>query len=191
MILFILNSLLLGAGLAMDAFSVSVANGLMEPRMSRRKMFLIAGCYAGFQFAMPLAGWLFVRTIVSVFSAFENWIPYIALALLLYIGGTMLYEGLRGGGAGEAKPLTASALIVQGIATSIDALSAGFTIASYRAGMAVFCAVLIAAVTFAICMGGLTAGKKFGAHLSGKAQILGGVILIGIGLEIFIKGMVL
>lgn len=185
---FFFNSILLGVGLAMDAFSVSLANGLHEPKMARRKMCAVAGVFAVFQALMPLLGWLCVHTIVEHFAAFEKFIPWIALALLCWIGGKMLIEGLRGEESPEESGgVGLTALLVQGVATSIDALSVGFTIAEYDALMALVCALIIAVVTFFICMGGLAIGKKFGTHLAGKAGIMGGVILIFIGLEIFIS----
>ena len=185
---FFLNSVLFGVGLAMDAFSVSMANGLNEPRMKRRKMLLIAGTFAAFQIAMPLIGWLCVHTIAATFAAFEKCIPWIALILLLFLGGKMLLEGIRG--SEEEVPVVGIAsLIVQGIATSIDALSVGFTIAEYERETALVESLIIGAVTFLICIGGVLIGKKFGTKLAGKATILGGVILILIGLEIFLKGI--
>ena len=186
---FFLNSGLLGVGLAMDAFSVSLANGLHDPHMSRRRGTIIAGTFAGFQAAMPMLGWVCVHTIVELFSSFETFIPWIALALLGYIGGKMLVEGIKGEEAEEAAELSAGALFVQGVATSIDALSVGFTISEYGWGMALVCSLIIAVVTFFVCTAGLSLGKKFGTRLSGKASILGGVILIGIGLEIFVTGV--
>ena len=186
---FFLNSGLLGVGLAMDAFSVSLANGLHDPHMSRRRGTIIAGTFAGFQAAMPMLGWVCVHTIVELFSSFEKFIPWIALALLGYIGGKMLVEGIKGEEAEEAAELSAGALFVQGVATSIDALSVGFTISEYGWGMALVCSLIIAVVTFFVCAAGLSLGKKFGTKLSGKASILGGVILIGIGLEIFVTGV--
>ena len=186
---FFLNSVLLGVGLAMDAFSVSLANGLHDPRMSRRRSAIIAGTFAGFQAAMPMLGWVCVHTIVEMFSSFEVFIPWIALALLGYIGGKMLVEGIKGEEAEEAAELSAGALFVQGVATSIDALSVGFTISEYGWLMALVCSLIIAVVTFFLCAAGLSLGKKFGTKLSGKASVLGGVILIGIGLEIFITGV--
>ena len=186
---FFLNSGLLGVGLAMDAFSVSLANGLHDPHMSRRRGTIIAGTFAGFQAAMPMLGWVCVHTIVELFSSFETFVPWIALALLGYIGGKMLVEGIKGEEAEEAAELSAGALFVQGVATSIDALSVGFTISEYGWGMALVCSLIIAVVTFFVCTAGLSLGKKFGTKLSGKASILGGVILIGIGFEIFITGV--
>lgn len=189
-IMFVFNSVLLGVGLAMDAFSVSMANGLNEPTMKKGKMCGIAGVFAGFQFAMPVIGWICVHTILQYFTAFGKFIPWIALILLAYIGGKMLYEGIRNKDSDEEKPsLGIGALLIQGIATSIDALSVGFTIAGYGWIMAFAAALIIAVVTFVICMAGLMIGKKFGTKLSNKAQILGGVILIAIGLEIFITGV--
>ena len=189
-ILFFFNSVLLGVGLAMDAFSVSLANGLNEPRMSRRRMLGIAGVFAGFQALMPMTGWICLHTIVQYFRAFEKLIPWIALALLGFIGGKMLVEGIHGGEDDSAAPrLGLGALLVQGVATSIDALSVGFTIAEYDWLMALVCSLIIAAVTLCICLGGLVLGRKFGMRLAGRAQILGGAILIFIGLEIFISSM--
>ncbi len=187
---FIFNSVLLGVGLAMDAFSVSMANGLQEPKMARGSMCKIAGVFAVFQFVMPVVGWICVHTIVQYFQTFEKLIPWAALALLGVIGGKMLLEGVYGRVQGEEKTeLGLGILLMQGIATSIDALSVGFTIAGYGWDMAVASALIIAAVTFAVCMAGLGIGKKFGTRLSDKAQIFGGILLIAIGVEIFLTGI--
>ena len=218
MFLFICNSILLGAGLAMDAFSVSLANGLEDPDMRARRVCGIAGVFALFQIAMPLIGWGCIHTIAEYFDAFRSWIPWIALALLAFLGGKMLAEGIRdlregkkaaaentapGGdaaravtGSGENEQpgdkggkLTVAALLLQGVATSIDALSVGFTIAEYSLPLALLSAGIIGAVTFALCFCGVHLGKRFGTHLAGKATIIGGLILIGIGIEIFVKGV--
>ena len=186
-LVFFLNSLLLGVGLAMDAFSVSMANGLNEPRMRQGKMWGIAGIFGVFQGLMPLIGWICIHTVVQYFEAFETLIPWIALALLCYIGGKMLFEGIRPDDEAQAKPgVGFGALMVQGIATSIDALSVGFTIAEYDLKAAVLAAAIIAAVTVVICCAGLFIGKTVGNKIAGKANILGGVILILIGIEIFV-----
>lgn len=186
---FILESMLLGVGLAMDAFSVSLANGLNDVKMKPARMCGIAGVFAFFQALMPMTGWVCVHTIVEYFQSFQKFIPWIALILLGYIGGKMLYEGIKGGEkVEETGRLAFGALMVQGVATSIDALSVGFTIAEYDWIAALSASLIIAAVTFIICMCGLLLGKKFGTRLAGKATILGGVILILIGIEIFING---
>ena len=191
-LMFFANSLLLGVGLAMDAFSVSVANGLGEPCMRKRRMAAIAGTFAFFQWLMPMLGWVCVHTIVQYFRAFERAIPWIALVLLLFIGGKMIFESLHHQEASDdavAKGVGFWALMMQGVATSIDALSVGFTIANYGALMAFVCALLIAVVTFVICMGGLQIGRTVGNRFSGKATIFGGCILIFIGLEIWLTGV--
>lgn len=189
-VLFFLNSVLLGVGLAMDAFSVSMANGLNEPRMKPGRMGMIAGCYGMFQIVMPLAGWLCVHTIVRAFSRFERLIPWIALILLGYIGGKMLLEGVRGHAEEEdTAELGTGALLMQGIATSIDALSVGFTISDYGFVMALVCSLIIGVTTFILCMIGLEIGRTVGNRLAGRASILGGVILIAIGIEIFVSNL--
>ncbi len=188
--MFFINSAMLGVGLAMDAFSVSLANGLNEPKMKTGKLCGIAGVFAFFQALMPMIGWLCVHTFVQYFKAFEKFIPWIALALLLYIGGQMLYEGIKNECPdGDCKSVTLKMLLLQGIATSIDALSVGFTISEYNLAMALACAAIIAVLTFAICTAGIAIGRKFGTKLANKASILGGVILILIGVEIFVTGI--
>ncbi len=188
----ILMSIMLGAGLAMDAFSVSLANGLGEPCMKPAKLFRIAATFALFQAAMPMVGWVCVHTMVQYFESFEKFIPWIALVLLSFIGGKMLLEGIHSDGDEPcASRLTVGALLVQGIATSIDALSVGFTISEYTFWQALVSVIIISIVTFIICTAGLYLGRKFGTKLAGKAGILGGMILIAIGIEIFITGVFL
>lgn len=187
---FFFNSIFLGIGLAMDAFSVSLANGLNEPNMNCKKMSTIAGTFAFFQAFMPMIGWICVHTVVQYFKSFQQYIPWIALVLLLFIGGKMLIEGILNKEKDEDHmSFGIAALILQGIATSIDALSVGFTISDYNLIMALVCSLIIALVTFFICIVGLAIGKKFGTKLSNKATILGGIVLIAIGVEIFITGV--
>ena len=188
--IFFFNSALLGVGLAMDAFSVSLANGLNEPKMKKNKMCGVAGVFAFFQALMPMIGWVCVHMLVQYFKAFEKFIPWIALILLLFIGGKMLIDGIKNkDGEVEKTGVGLAALFVQGVATSIDALSVGFTISEYGFLMAFVCALIIAVATFIICIAGLFIGKKVGTRLAGKANILGGLILIFIGIEIFVTGI--
>ena len=196
--LFLLNSALLGVGLAMDAFSVSAANGLHDPGMRGRRKLLIAGTFAFFQFLMPMIGWFLVKTAVGAFTAFQPFIPWTALLLLAWIGGKMIIEGIRDfkqQKEGKADPETFShavgyrELFVQGIATSIDALSVGFTIETYTAEYAFVCSLIVAAVTLVLCLFGIELGKKAGTALAGRASIVGGCILVGIGIEVFLRGI--
>ena len=188
--LFFLNSVLFGAGLAMDALSVSVADGLSEPGMKRSKAFLIAGVFALFQTAMPLIGWFCVSSIASVFQAVVPFIPWIALALLLFLGIKMIIEGLRKeSGDKKTAGLTLPVLLLQGLATSIDALSVGFTISEYTFAQALVESIIIGAVTFGICLAGILVGRKAGG-LFKKAPVIGGAILIAIGIEIFVSHLI-
>ena len=209
----IVISLGLGVGLAMDACAVSMTNGLNEPKMKFGKATLIAAMFGFFQALMPMIGWVCVSLVVDTFEKFAAWVPYIALVLLVIIGGKMLYDGIKdtnkekreikancendeNSAKQTVRRLTFGVLIVQAIATSIDALSTGFSLAKIAGDnpaadwwKALISASIIAVVTFAISLGAVYLGKKFGNKLGNKAQILGGVILIAIGLEIFITGV--
>ena len=188
--MFFLESVLLGIGLAMDAFSASLANGLNEQGMKKGKMIGIAGTFAFFQGLMPLIGWVCIHTMLEKFQAFEGYIPWIALVLLTLIGGKMLYDGIKNKEENEPHRVGIGALLIQGVATSIDALSVGFDIGDHNIGEALVAVAIIAAITFAICFAGIIIGKTFGTKLSSKATIFGGIILIAIGIEIFITGLV-
>ncbi len=188
---FFIKSLSLGIGLAMDAFSVSLANGLHEPCMKKPRQVGIAGTFSFFQFIMPMLGWVVVHTAASYFEVLQKFIPWIALLLLGFIGIKMLFEGITCKEEEDCgNSLTLGLLLAQGVATSIDALSVGFTISEYDASGALVCGLLIAAVTFVLCFAGVSLGRKFGTKLSGKASVLGGAILIAIGLEIFISNFI-
>ncbi len=185
--MFYFTNLMLGVAMAMDAFSVSLANGLNESHMRLKKMILIAGIFGVFQGLMPLLGWACLHTLVQVFGFLEKLIPWVALGLLSYIGIKMILDSFKCENEGVCNiTLTFGALLLQGIATSIDALAVGFNIVDYNFLEAAIAALLIAAVTFVICFAGIAIGKKVGTKLAGKASIFGGVILIGIGIEIFI-----
>ncbi len=204
----LLQAVLLGVALAMDAFSVSIANALHEPKMRESRKIAIAGTFAFFQFLMPMIGWICVREILDLFTSFQKFIPWIALILLAWIGGKMIAEGVEKERAGQGKTgkdnaaegrveeqqkiagkNTAMILFWQGIATSIDALSTGFAFADYTPWQALISALIIAAETYLICRVGIRIGRRLGRPESGKTSILGGVILVLIGIEIFIKGI--
>ncbi|MFC2821557.1 MAG: manganese efflux pump MntP [Sphaerochaeta sp.] len=190
---FFLNSILLGVGLAMDAFSVSLANGMCEPKMKAGRMNMIAGMYSFLQFAMPMTGWFCVHTIVEKFGSLEKVVPWIALAILSFIGGEMLVNGIR---KNESKKDSCDRtpgpgkLFLQGVATSLDALSVGFTIEPHPLPMALTASLIIACVTHFICIAGLKLGKIFGTKIADAASVLGGIILISIGIEIFVSSLV-
>lgn len=185
----ILNSVLLGFALAMDAFSVSIVNGLNEPHMPRKRICLIAGVFGGFQFLMPMIGWVCVTTIISAFRVVQPYIPWIAMILLIIIGGKMVYEGFRGKSSSEKKEeilVSKGALFVQGLATSIDALSVGFTMTELNWPHALGESLLIGSVTFVICTAGLVLGKRIGARLADRSTVIGGLILVFIGVRMIL-----
>lgn len=190
----ILISIGLGVGLAMDACAVSMSNGLNEPQMKLWKALLIAAIFGVFQGLMPMIGWVCVNFVVEQFEQFAPCIPYIALALLAIIGGKMLYDGIKRkeGDDVTVRTLTLGMLLAQAVATSIDALSTGFSLVKIAGNvwwLALISAGVIAVITFGLSLGSVYLGKKFGNKLGNKAQIVGGVILIAIGLEIFISGI--
>ena len=192
----ILSSLLLGIGLAMDAFSVSLANGLGDPKMKLKKALGIASVFAVFQAIMPLIGWVAISGFTAIFNKFKPFIPWIAFILLCFIGGKMLFDAIKSDSEEEenSKPLTFIALIIQAIATSIDALTAGidlardYTIRQY--GYVLIAVAIIAVVTFAICIFGVKLGQRVGTKLANKAGILGGCVLIFLGLKILIADII-
>lgn len=188
-IMFYINSFLLGIGLSMDAFSISLVNGLNEPKMKKRKVVLISSTFASFQALMPFIGWLCVHLIAQQFAIIDKIVPYVALVLLTFIGIKMIVDSVKNKSNTEFKSLKLTTLLIQAIATSIDALSVGFTIADYNWLSALICVLIIALVTFIVCLLGVLIGKKFGASLSNKATMIGGIILILIGIEIFLTNI--
>ena len=186
---FFFNCILLGLALAVDAFSVSIANGLSENGRSLRQTLFVSGTFGLFQFVMPLIGWVLVKTFVSFFSLPKFIIPLAAMLILGFLGIKMLV-GSRKEKSDEAVAIGTGAVLFQGVATSLDALSVGLTIADYDAIEAHVCSLVIGAVTFALCIFGVILGNKFKKTLSSFAETLGGIILIVIGIEIFIRGMI-
>lgn len=192
--MFYMQSILLGVALAMDACAVSMANGLNEPKMARWKHVLIAAVFGVFQALMPLIGYFVGHAFIEYI---EKFIPWIALILLGFLGGKAIVSSVKEIKESKLetneekeptlKTLTIKLLLVQAIATSIDALSVGLTISDYSIVEAIVCALIIALVTIIICLVAVQIGKKFGDALGSKAEILGGIILIVIGLEIFIS----
>ncbi len=200
--LFFVQSLGLGAGLAMDACAVSMSDGLAEPDMPVWKRILIAALFGIFQALMPIIGYFAGHALLDYIGAF---IPWIALVLLCFLGGKMIFDGVRGSRknaetssepaagavAADAPPraLGFGTLIVQAVATSIDALSVGISIADYSVEKALVSAAIIAVVTFGICFAAIFIGRKFGDKFGDRAVIVGGVILIVIGIEICLTGL--
>ena len=190
MIVIVFNSILLGLGLAMDAFSVSVAEGLAEPEMKSSRMFLISGTFAVFQFAMPVIGWLLILLLVDAFEGLANVVPFIAFALLAFIGGKMILESMNQRKTENAAVTSIPGLLALGLATSLDALSAGTTMTEYDRTQVIIGSLIIGAMTLIVCFSGIIIGKKIGDRFSSKAGILGGCVLLSIALKSLIEGII-
>lgn len=195
-LIWILTAIGLGAGLAMDAYAVSMSNGLAEPKMKLGKIFTIAGFFGVFQIIMPIFGYLAVTVLSATLGEnftriFGYLVPWIALTLLLILGIKMIVEGIKEGkdsnkeNEESVKKLTIGGLFVQAIATSIDALSVGVIYGNVVPLEAYTTFLIIGIVTFGISVAAVFIGKKFGTIFSNKATIAGGIILCAIGLEIF------
>lgn len=181
---FIVHSVFLGVGLAADAFSVSVANGINYPKLKVSKVTKIAGMYAVFQALMPMTGWFLTHTIMNYFRTFQHILPKVSKLFLLYLGFKMILDSRKSQDLeDEVDGLSNKELLVQAVATSIDALLVGFAIASYNVVGALVCSLLVAGVTFILCLFGVHFGKELGLRLAGRTSILSGVILIVIALK--------
>lgn len=194
--IWIVTAIGLGAGLAMDACAASMSNGLSEPYMKRKKSFLIAGLFGFFQILMPILGYLTITLLSSTLGdsfskVFGYFMPWIALILLLFLGIKTIVEGVQEGKENETieskkvKNITFGYLLLQAVATSIDALSVGIIYGNVKPLEAYLTFAIVGLVTFGICIAAVYIGKKFGTLFANKATIAGGIILIGIGLEIF------
>ena len=185
----IIDALLLGIGLAMDAFSVSIANGLNKPKMKFGNAFIMALVFGVFQAIMPIIGWAIMHFLSEKFIFIEKAVPFVAISLLFYIGIKMIIEANKEQEEAEAETISKHELLIQGIATSIDALSVGFTIAEYSFMVALAEASIIGIVTTIICLAGIYIGKAGGNKLANKAPIFGGIILMIVGIKIFVEGV--
>jgi putative Mn2+ efflux pump MntP len=174
----------IAVGLAMDAFAVSITSGLTVRPFRLGFAFKIAFLFGLFQALMPVLGWLAGLSFRSLISGFDHWI---AFGLLAFIGGKMVFEGFSDGSATKERNfLSLYILLVLAVATSIDALAVGLSFALLKTSI-VFPAVVIGVVTFVISSVGVLIGSRFGHHFENKAEILGGLILIGIGIKIVIE----
>lgn len=180
-----LEMLLIGVGLSMDAFAVAVCKGLNMKKINYRHATIIAVFFGGFQALMPLAGWLLGKQFERYITAYDHWIAFV---LLLFIGGKMIYEALRGEEESEScgDKLDLKELTVMAVATSIDALAVGITFAFLKVN--IYGAItIIGLTTFILSFIGVAVGNRFGAKYQKKAEIAGGVILVLIGLKILLE----
>lgn len=186
----ILSILLIGVSLSMDAFAISVANGLTLKDFSWRHALWMGIYFGGFQFLMPLIGCFLGSTVSRYITALG---PYISFALLAFIGGKMLFDSLKPGDSEEDGMLSLShkRLLAMAVATSIDALAVGVSFAFMEDVRLLPSCILIGCTTFVISFGGAMLGSRIPGISGKKAGILGGIVLIGIGIKLLVEGVFL
>ena len=186
----IITAILLGLGLAMDACAVATTDGLSEPKMKWKKILLISGMFGLFQGMMPTFGYLAVTVFSLILGEgftriFTYFVPYLALIILCYLGIKLIVDTIKEKEEDKNKNITFPIILIQAIATSIDALSVGVVLSDLIFFEAMMSFLFIGIITFGICVLAVNVGKKFGTLFSSKAGIIGGAILIFIGFEIF------
>lgn len=181
----LITLILLGIGLSMDAFAVSITNGMVYANYTKKNVFEAALAFGIFQGLMPIIGYFSGKTFASVIQSADHWI---ALILLGYIGGKMIYDAIHDNGFEciGCKIFSIKELIIQAIATSIDALAVGISFSLFDINI-FSSASIICVITFVFCIIGAIIGRKVGEVIKSKSLFFGGLILIGIGLKIFIE----
>ena len=185
----VLDIFLLGVGLSMDAFAVAICKGLAMKKVNKKQMILIALFFGGFQALMPLVGWLVGSTFAKKIAAFDHWIAFVLLAL---IGGNMAIEAIKEWNQEDKveiidPPIDFKELTFLAIATSIDALACGVTFSFYENFNIIKAISIIGITTFVISAGGVYVGNIFGDKYKAKAQLVGGIILIFLGIKILLE----
>jgi len=178
--MFLIETIFIGIGLAMDAFAVSIANGIKTKKIKIKYPLKIAISFGFFQAFMPLIGWLIGTGFKSLISSVDHWVAFILLGI---IGAKMIYESFKIEDEKQPSLLKNRVLLIQSVATSIDALIVGTSLAFLNFPI-IISVIIIGIITFIFSFCGVYVGKKFGSFLKSKAEIAGGLILIGIGLKI-------
>ncbi|MBO5617813.1 MAG: manganese efflux pump [Pseudobutyrivibrio sp.] len=185
----VLDIFLLGVGLSMDAFAVAICKGLAMKKVNKKQMLLIALFFGGFQALMPLIGWLVGSTFAKKIAAFDHWIAFILLAI---VGGNMVVDAIKEWKEEDKveivdPPIDFKELTLLSIATSIDALACGVTFSFYEDFNIIKAIAIIGVTTFVISAGGVYVGNIFGDKYKAKAQLVGGIILIFLGIKILLE----
>lgn len=179
----ILEISLLGIGLAMDAFAVSICKGLSMKKMNWKNAIIIALYFGIFQALMPMIGYFLGTTFESFVTTFDHWIAFILLAL---IGGNMIKESFDNEDEKKNDKVDFKTMIVLALATSIDALAVGITFAFFDVNLLLAVAI-IGIITFIISILGVKIGNKFGDKYQNKAELIGGIILVILGIKILLE----
>jgi putative Mn2+ efflux pump MntP len=179
--------LLISIGLAMDAFAVSLANGMTIRNRRVTTGLIFAGSFGAFQAFMPVLGWLAGLSIIELIAGFDHWL---AFGLLIFIGGRMIYAGKAALGEDKETKLTVSTLLLLSVATSIDALAVGLSFSLLRVSITVP-VMVIGVVTFVLSLAGFNFGNKLESFFSRKVKVIGGIVLIGIGIKILLEHLLI
>ena len=180
----ILEFFLLGVSLSMDAFAISISTGINSPGMKKSDILKVALCFGGFQALMPVLGWLLGSAFIDLIQAFDHWVVF---GLLAFIGIKMIVDAIKNDPDKDAGDmLSIKVLLTMAVATSIDALAVGVSLAIVNASIPL-AAAIIGATTFIICALGAAFGKKLGTAFEKKAIIAGGIVLIAIGTKTLIE----
>jgi putative Mn2+ efflux pump MntP len=183
----LITIIVIALGLAMDAFAVSIVSGAAYKQLKIKHALRIALFFGGFQAVMPLIGYLAGLSIKTYIISYDHWV---AFGLLSAVGGKMIYESFKIKTAEEnLNPSNILILLVLSVATSIDALAIGITLSFLRVSLAAAVSI-IGLVTFVLSYLGVFIGKRFGHFFENKIEAIGGLILIGLGLKIFIEHLV-
>jgi putative Mn2+ efflux pump MntP len=178
----IASVVLLALALAADAFAVALTQGAAASPRPWRQSLAVGGAFGAAQAIAPLIGWALGTLFAGMIEAIDHWI---AFALLALVGGKMVVEGFKDDRADEAKPAGRWALLALAVATSIDAAAAGFTLPTIGVGIGLSVTV-IGLVTFVLSTAGVWIGRMGASALGSKAEILGGLVLIGLGIKVLI-----
>ena len=181
----IIELFLIAVGLSMDAFAVSVCKGLSTRQLKPKHYLIIGAWFGGFQALMPTIGYLLGSTFEKYITRYDHWVAFV---LLSFIGGNMLKDGFSKNTETTDSSFSVSAMAVLAVATSIDALAVGVTFALEGTDIAL-AAGLIGLTTFTLSPIGLLVGHRFGLRYKSKAELVGGLVLIGIGLKILLEGL--
>ena len=179
----LIELLLIAVGLSMDAFAVSVCKGLAMPKCTFKKAAIVGLWFGGFQALMPAIGYVLGAQFQEAIASIDHWIAFVLLAL---IGGNMIHEALDNDEEEADASLDVKTMFLLAVATSIDALAIGITFAFLKVNI-IPAVCFIGIVTFIISFAGVKIGNVFGARYKNKAEIVGGIILILLGLKILLE----
>lgn len=179
----IIELILLSVGLGMDAFAVSICKGISMKKMDWKKACIIGLYFGGFQAIMPVIGYFLGSTFESLITNFDHWVAFVLLAI---IGGNMIKESFSKEGENMSSDVSFKTMLILAIATSIDALAVGITFAFFKVNL-ILAITLIGIITFALSVIGTKVGNRFGDTYENKAELVGGVILILLGLKILLE----